>query len=115
MKTKKLIIICVCIIVAACIVGATLVLTFNHEKDNYDTTTNNTPIRTNITEDVKDESSSSSQNEKTIVREDSNGMIYYSDGSIYSPQAERVIEVGEVVDSPGGYYRHHGYNEWEKV
>ena len=39
----------------------------------------------------------------------------YDPGAFYSAQAGRVIYTGEVIDSPGGLYRHLGNNEWEPV
>lgn len=39
----------------------------------------------------------------------------YDPGAFYSAQAGRVIHTGEIQNSPGGLYRHLGYNEWEPV
>lgn len=36
-------------------------------------------------------------------------------GAFYSPQAGRVIHTGEIANSPGGLYRHLGYNNWVPV
>lgn len=36
-------------------------------------------------------------------------------GAFYSAQAGRVIYTGEVQNTPGGLYRHLGYNKWEPV
>ena len=39
----------------------------------------------------------------------------YDSGAFYSAQSEKVYHTGDVVDTPGGKYRHKGNNEWEPV
>ena len=39
----------------------------------------------------------------------------YDPGAFYSPQSERIIYTGEIVDTPGGPHRHLGNNKWEPV
>ena len=53
--------------------------------------------------------------EKAVEAESSSSPSDYDPGAFYSAQAGRVIYTGEVQNTPGGLYRHLGYNEWEPV
>ena len=94
MKSKEVVIICVCIIVAACIVGASIYFSFNHEEDSYNATVNNTTNvtnQTNITENTSDESSLSSSSQSS------------SDEYVYSPQSDKYVKKsGEYVSDGRG-------------